>query len=79
MIKIIYFRLDGKNVEEFLEHLFVADIQKLKTNEAAYTLLMNENGGINDDAILAKVSCFFSCFGLDSSNIDHFSVMDTII
>ena len=60
---IFYFiSIKGKDSVAFLEKIFVADAKNLEAGTAAYTLLMNEQGGIVDDAILAKVIFQFLWF-----------------
>ena len=44
----------GKDALKFLETLVVGDIKSLKPGEAKLSLIMNENGGIVDDTVIAN-------------------------
>ncbi|KAI3640884.1 hypothetical protein MIR68_001762 [Amoeboaphelidium protococcarum] len=45
-------RFYGEDRVKFLESITVCDLQSMKENQSSLTLLMNESGGIVDDAIL---------------------------
>jgi len=46
----------GKDAAAFLEHMTVVDTQALHHGKASLSLLMNDQGGINDDCIITKVT-----------------------
>ena len=46
--------LRGKDREAFAERVFVADVQALQPHNSAYSMMLNENGGIIDDCIVSK-------------------------
>lgn len=50
----VHFR--GANAGAFLEHMTVVDTEALKLGKGGLSLLMNENGGIDDDCIITKVA-----------------------
>lgn len=50
------FRFTGSRAEELLQNLTTNDVTKLKKNQAQYTCLLNEQGGIIDDLILYKLN-----------------------
>ncbi len=47
-------RWHGKDRQEFLETVCVADVQGLPTYSASLTLLTNDKGGIIDDSIVTN-------------------------
>ena len=49
------FRFLGNHAEELLQNITTNDVSKLKNNQAQYTCLLNEEGGIMDDLILYKI------------------------
>jgi len=51
--------VEGKDAAAFLERVFVVDLEKLDVDQGAYTLLMNEEGGVKDDAILTRCQDYF--------------------
>ncbi len=63
-------RLQGKNVEEFLNYIVSNNIKKISPGRSQYALLLNPNGGIIDDLISYKISSeeIFVC--VNASNIE---------
>ena len=49
-------KIYGNDREEFVNKIFVADTAHQPVNEAKLSLILNENGGIIDDAIITKMS-----------------------
>lgn len=47
-------KIVGKDASSFIEHLTVADCQGLEKGKATLSLIMNVNGGIQDDCIVTK-------------------------
>jgi aminomethyltransferase len=47
-------RFTGKDRERFVERVTVVDFTKLKAGQGSLSLIMNENGGINDDTVVSK-------------------------
>ncbi len=45
-------QLKGKNVKSALQHLVPSDVFRIGSGEACYTVLLKENGGIQDDLII---------------------------
>ena len=52
----------GKDREEFMERVLVADVQALKAQTGAYSLMLNQSGGIIDDVIVSRVRFLFYYF-----------------
>jgi aminomethyltransferase len=48
------FRIYGKDREEFVQTLTVADLAGMKSHGSSLTLILNEKAGIIDDAIVTK-------------------------
>jgi aminomethyltransferase len=48
--------LHGKDAGDFVEHVTVADTRGLRDNKGTYTVILNESGGIVDDAIVNRIS-----------------------
>lgn len=48
----------GKDAVKFIEKMVVGDIASLKVGEAKLSLIMNENGGIVDDTVIANAGDF---------------------
>ncbi|HXW52955.1 MAG TPA: glycine cleavage system aminomethyltransferase GcvT, partial [Myxococcota bacterium] len=48
------FFVSGKNAASFLDHLLTNNVNRLSENEAQYSLLLNEQGGIIDDLIIYR-------------------------
>lgn len=51
-------RWTGKDAVKFIEKMVVGDIASLKEGEAKLSLIMNENGGIVDDTVIANAGKF---------------------
>ncbi|MDR1262001.1 MAG: glycine cleavage system aminomethyltransferase GcvT, partial [Oscillospiraceae bacterium] len=49
------FLVDGKGAQEYLQRLVCNDISDLNANECHYSPILNENGGIIDDVLIAKL------------------------
>lgn len=49
------FRIEGPNSLEFLQKLMTNDIAKLKENQASYSLMCHDTGGILDDLIVYRI------------------------
>ncbi len=49
-------RVQGRDAFAYLQHLVVSDVSKLSPNEAQYSLLCREAGGIIDDIIVYKLA-----------------------
>jgi len=68
-------KIVGKDAQDFLERLTVADVKALGKGQATLSLLMNEMGGIKDDCIITKVSedSFFVVLnaGCKEKDLDH--------
>ncbi len=47
-------RWTGKDAAEFLEHVTVADVSKLKPGCAKLSLILNEQGNILDDTVITN-------------------------
>lgn len=50
------FRIEGPNSMEFLQKLMTNDIAKLQENQALYSLMCYDTGGIVDDLIIYRIS-----------------------
>lgn len=50
------FKITGADSSTFLDRVLSNNIEKLNNNQALYTLLCNESGGVIDDLILYKVN-----------------------
>jgi aminomethyltransferase len=53
-------RLYGDLRNEFLERITVADVKELKKGHAVLSLIMNKNGGIEDDCIITNMGDYIS-------------------
>jgi len=51
----------GKDRIKFLEHILVGNIGILKSNQVKYSLMLNNNGGIIDDLVIANRSDDLNC------------------
>jgi len=49
----------GKDAGKFLEKLLVSDLLSLQRGQAKLSLIMNENGGIIDDTVVANAGDYF--------------------
>jgi aminomethyltransferase len=49
------FRIEGPNSLEFLQKLMTNDIAKLQENQASYSLMCHDTGGILDDLIVYRI------------------------
>jgi len=49
------FRIEGPNSLEFLQKLMTYDIAKLQENQASYSLMCHDTGGILDDLIVYRI------------------------
>ena len=49
-------QIKGHDASNLIQTLTVNDIQKIKANEAQYTAMCNQNGGLIDDLIVLKLS-----------------------
>nr|PIL99336.1 glycine cleavage T-protein (aminomethyl transferase) domain-containing protein [Toxoplasma gondii COUG] len=58
-----HYRIRGDNAAQFLERLVVGDIQSLLETESRFTLFTNEQGGIEDDVIVAVHRDFLLIIG----------------
>lgn len=47
-------RFHGKDREAFVERVTVVDFTKLKPGQGSLSLIMNAEGGINDDTVVSK-------------------------
>ena len=48
------FRISGLEATNFLQKILINDVKKIKSGDAQYTALCNEDGGIIDDLIIYK-------------------------
>ena len=51
-------RWHGKDAVKFIEEMVVGDIASLKEGQAKLSLIMNEDGGIVDDTVIANAGSF---------------------
>ncbi|KEP63876.1 UNVERIFIED_CONTAM: glycine cleavage T-protein (aminomethyl transferase) domain-containing protein [Hammondia hammondi] len=58
-----HYRIRGDNAAQFLERLVVGDVQSLLETESRFTLFTNEQGGIEDDVIVAVHRDFLLVIG----------------
>ncbi len=49
------FFVNGQDAEKLLDKLVPRDISAVKLGQAAYTFMLNENGGFRDDVIITKL------------------------
>jgi aminomethyltransferase len=63
------FRIKGGNAEEQIQHLITNDISKINDNQAIYSPMCNDNGGIVDDVIISKINENEFLIVVNSSNI----------
>ena len=47
-------RVQGEEAKKFLETLIVADLDRLQVGQCAYTLVMNDYGGVKDECIITR-------------------------
>ncbi len=47
--------VEGKDVEDFLQHVTSNDLAKLKVFDAQYSTVLNERGGVKDDVFVYKL------------------------
>ena len=67
-------RIHGKDRFAFLNRLLVADTAALQTGQAAYSVLMKDNGGVLDDTIVTSYEGHVAMVinaGSKVKNIDH--------
>ena len=64
--------VEGEEAEKFCQYLTTNDLGKIKENQAQYTLICNENGGVVDDVIVYKFSDtkFLICVNASNTNKD---------
>ena len=53
--------VSGANSEGFLRHVLANDVKRLSENQALYSLMLNESGGIIDDLIVYKLKDRYRC------------------
>ena len=53
--------VSGANSEGFLRHVLANDVKRLSENQALYSLMLNEKGGIIDDLIVYKLKDRYRC------------------
>ena len=53
--------VSGANSEEFLRRVLANDVKRLSENQALYSLMLNETGGIIDDLIVYKLKDRYRC------------------
>ena len=53
--------VSGANSEGFLRHVLANDVKRLSENQALYSLMLNETGGIIDDLIVYKLKDRYRC------------------
>lgn len=46
----------GQDALSFLRHLFANDVNKITSNQALYTCMLNDSGGIMDDLIIYRIA-----------------------
>jgi len=63
------FRLTGETSEECIQNLVTNDVSKIAENQAIYSPMCNEEGGIIDDVIVSKISQNEFLIVVNSSNI----------
>lgn len=63
----------GKDVIKFLEKMVVGDIASLKEGEAKLSLIMNENGGIVDDTVIANEGSYIYMVVNGACKVDIFA------
>ena len=63
------FRIKGENAERQIQHLITNDISKINDQQAVYSPMCNESGGIIDDVIICKINAKEFLIVVNSSNI----------
>ena len=63
------FRITGETSEDCIQNLITNDISKIIENQAIYSPMCNEEGGIIDDVIVSKISQDEFLIVVNSSNI----------
>ncbi|MFB5598559.1 MAG: glycine cleavage system aminomethyltransferase GcvT [Nitrosopumilaceae archaeon] len=63
------FRIKGENAERQIQHLITNDISKINDQQAIYSPICNESGGIIDDVIISKINVNEFLIIVNSSNI----------
>ncbi len=53
------FLIKGKNAENFLNYVTINDVSKLKINQAQYSAMCYDDGGIIDDMLIYRYSDFY--------------------
>ena len=56
------FKIYGKGADRFLNRVLSNNILKIQSNNAMYTAMCNQNGGIIDDLILYKMDKYHIYF-----------------
>ena len=49
------FKIYGKDRYEYIERMTCGDIKEVKENHATLSLIMNKNGGIEDDTVITNM------------------------
>ncbi|MCA9506855.1 MAG: glycine cleavage system aminomethyltransferase GcvT [Myxococcales bacterium] len=65
------FFVSGNEAEKFLNYTLSNNVEKLKNNQAHYSLMLNINGGIIDDLIVYKISPTNFLLCVNAANIDN--------
>ncbi len=60
----------GPHAEAVLNHLLTNDVRKLPVNQAQYTLMCNEHGGIIDDLIVYRIEPTVYLLVINAANIE---------
>ena len=63
------FKVEGPNSQELLQNLMTNDISKLQQNQALYSLMCYDSGGIVDDLIVYRINTETYLLVVNSSNI----------
>lgn len=64
------FEIQGPRLLEFVDHLCANDASKLEVGQAQYTMLLNEQGGTIDDAIVYRIDEDRALLVANAGNID---------
>lgn len=71
------FRLTGRDVQRFLDHVCTRQIYGMKVGQCRYSLVCNEQGGCHDDVLVYKVAdgdYFMVCNAANRAKLlDHFA------
>jgi len=63
------FRIKGDGAEQQIQNLITNDISKINDNQAIYSPMCNESGGIIDDIIIGRINVDEFLIVVNSSNI----------